>query len=38
MYKHDVKCDYINRCVQIYYVDEKDFIDIEFENNDFILI
>jgi hypothetical protein len=38
MYKHDVKCDHINRCVQIYRVDEKNFINVEFEKNDFIFI
>ncbi len=46
MYEHDVKCDHINRCIQIYRVDEEDFIYVElkemflflFNNNEDLLI
>ncbi len=38
MHEHDVKCDDIDRNFQIYCVDRKDLIDVEFERNDSFFI
>jgi hypothetical protein len=38
MHEHDVKCDDIDRCFQIYCVDSEDLVDVESERNDSFLI
>jgi hypothetical protein len=38
LYKNNVKCDHIDKNIQIYNVDKKDFINIEFEENDSFFI
>jgi hypothetical protein len=38
LYENDVKCDHIDKDIQIYDVDKKNFINVEFERNNSFFI